>query len=363
MTIEPVHDGRGWHWLRLFWVAVLLTFGGGAFTLHSLGPPPIELAEAPSEPVAQAEAPAPIPALPLLSGVPEPLRRHVHTALTEPSVHGPLPRIGADGRSPMRAYARSFDRDDPRPRVALILGGLGLNQGLSEQAIRTLPPSVALAFNPYAVNPVALLEQARTRGFETLLALPMEPTGFPLNDPGERALLTGLPAGELAGRLEWLLARFPGHIGAVGALGAMRGERFAALTEPFGQMQLALAARGLLYFDVRPGVPSAQRAWGRTVDVLVDVPPARAEIDLRLSQIERMARERGGALGYVGELTPVALQRITAWADGLDSRGVVLAPVTAVMRRPDGAAINGRPDGAAVDGRRDGSAAATVSAR
>ena len=338
MTPETAIQGRGWQWLRLFWVGVLLLFGGGAVILQRLGPPASPLAEAGGEPIAQVEPAAPAPALRLLSGVPEALRRHVDQALTEPSVHGPLPRLGVDGRSPMRAYARSFDRQDPRPRVALILGGMGLNHGLSEQAIRSLPPEVALAFNPYAANPVALLDQARTRGFETLLALPLEPTGFPLNDPGERALLTGLPAGENAGRLEWLLARFPGHVGAVGALGAMRGERFAALTEPFSQMQLALAARGLLYFDPRPGVSSPQRAWGRTVDVLVDEPPTRAEIDLRLAQIERQARERGGALGYLGDVSPVALQRITAWADGLESRGVALAPVSAVMRRPDAAA-------------------------
>lgn len=349
MTVQ----GRGWHWLRLFWVGVLLVFGGGAVTLQALGPPAAPLlADAVAEPPAVVEAPAPAPP-PLLTTLPEALRRHVDPLLTEPSVHGPLPRIGADGRVPMRAYARAFDRQDSRPRVALILGGIGLNHGLSEQAIRTLPPAVALAFNPYAAQPVALLDQARTRGFETLLALPMEPTGFPLNDPGERALLTGLPAGENTGRLEWLLARFPGHVGAVGALGSMRGERFAAMTEPFQQMQLALAARGLLYFDARPGVPSTPRAWGRTVDVVVDEPPTRAEIDLRLAQMERLARERGGALGYIGEVTPVALQRITAWADGLEARGIALAPVTAVMRRPDTAAVGGRPDTAAVGNRPD----------
>nr|WP_249732406.1 divergent polysaccharide deacetylase family protein [Roseococcus sp. SDR] len=235
----------------------------------------------------------------------------------------------------MRVYARPFDRQDTRPRVALILGGVGLRASLSEEAIRTLPRNIALAFTPYAPNPAPLIEAARDRDFETLLALPMEPTGFPMNDPGHRALLTTLSAGENAQRLDWLLARFPGHVGAVGAIASMRGERFAAMAEPFAQMQLALNARGLLYFDVRPGAPHPERVWGFTVDVVVDEPHTRGEIEQRLAQLERLARERGSALGYLGEVTPVALERLIAWTGGLDARGVALAPVTALVRRPE----------------------------
>jgi polysaccharide deacetylase 2 family uncharacterized protein YibQ len=332
---EVSHPGRGWLWLGLFWLVVMLGFGGGALTLAVLGPPPapLALAEIAPEPAAPSETPA--AAAPPPRGVPESLARHVDPALVEFTAMGAMPRIGADGRMPMRAYARPFDRQDPRPRVALILGGLGLRASLSEEAIRTLPPAVALAFTPYAPNPTPLIEAARDRGFETLLALPMEPTGFPMNDPGHRALLTGLSAGENAQRLDWLLARFPGHVGAVGALTSRRGERFAALAEPFAQMQLALNARGLLYFDARPGAPHPERAWGLTVDVVVDEPHTRGEMDQRLALLERLARERGGALGYLGEVTPVSLQRLSEWFAGLDSRGVVLAPVTALMRRPE----------------------------
>jgi polysaccharide deacetylase 2 family uncharacterized protein YibQ len=321
---------RGWIWLGVFWLVVVLAFGGGGVTLAVLGPP-----AAPTAELALAPIETPPPAPPPPRGVPESLARHVDPALVEFTAAGALPRIGPDGRMPMRAYARPFDRQDPRPRVALILGGIGLRAGLSEEAIRTLPRNVALAFTPYAPNPIPLIEAARERGFETLLALPMEPTGFPMNDPGHRALLTGLSAGENAQRLEWLLARFPGHVGAVGALTSMRGDRFAALAEPFAQMQLALNARGLLYFDARPGAPHPQRAWGFTVDVVVDEPHTRGEIEQRLAQLERLARERGGALGYLGEVTPVSLERLAAWSGGLDARGVALAPVTALVRRPE----------------------------
>jgi polysaccharide deacetylase 2 family uncharacterized protein YibQ len=341
---EPLEEApprrRGWRWLGLFWAFWLLVFAGGFGALAVLGPPP-EPAEASAAPAPVAAAPEPEPAprsappLPALAaGEASP---HIDGRLVEPTAMGLLPRIGTDGRTPMRVYARPFDRNDPRPRAALIMGGLGMNTTLTEQAIQSLPLAVGLAFSPYAPRPYPLLERARERGFETLVAIPMEPTGFPLNDPGQQALLTGLNWTENARRLDWVLSRYAGHVGAIGALGPMRGERFAGMAESHGQMQAVLAQRGLLYIDSRAGAPSPARAWGRSLDVVVDEPPTRAEIELRLAEVERLARERGAALGYVGEASPVAITRIAAWAAGLESRGVVLAPPSALARAPDAA--------------------------
>ena len=338
MTDDTSRGSHGWRWLGLFWVLVILVFGGGALRLAALGPPePLAVVAGGAEPPAPVEAARDLAASALQARLPPGLQRYVDPTLIESSAVGILPKIGPDGLMPLRAYARGFSQEETRPRVALIAGGIGLSGTVSEQAIETLPPTVALAFSPYAARPEPLIERARRRGFETLLAIPMEPAGFPMNDPGNRALLTGLSWAENAQRLMGLLALYPGHVGAVGALGAMRGERFAALAEPFSRLQIALADRGLLYLDPRPGAGDPQRAWGRGVDVVVDDPPARSEFDARLAQLERLARARGSALGYLGEVTPVALERISAWAAGIEMRSVVLAPVTAVMRRPQDA--------------------------
>ncbi len=326
----------GWRALAGFWVVVILLLGGGAGVLSWLGPPPVRVAE--SAPAAAPAAPPPAAPLPPAAAMPlpppPPVPPMVEADLVENSAWGLLPRSAPDGRSPMLVYSRPFDQRDGRPRVALIVGGLGMNASLTEQAIAALPPATGLAFSPYATWARPLIEQARARGFETLLALPLEPTGFPLNDPGDRALLTVLPMGENLNRLDWLLARFPGHVGAVGALGPMRGERFAAAAEPHGAMQAVLGRRGLLYFDARPGSPAPARALGRGADLVVDEPATRGEIEAKLAQLERIARERGSALGYVGEATPVAVGRIVAWAAALEGRGLALAPPSALVRIP-----------------------------
>jgi polysaccharide deacetylase 2 family uncharacterized protein YibQ len=67
------------------------------------------------------------------------------------------------------------------------------------------------------------------------------------------------------------------------------------------------------------------------VDVVVDDPPARAEIEAKLATLERLAREKGSALGLAGPLAPVTIERIASWAKGLDDKGIALAPVSALV--------------------------------
>src|SRR5689334_12612494 len=55
-------------------------------------------------------------------------------ALIEDSPDGPLPRIGADGRTPMAAYAAAFDLKDRRPRIAVVVTGLGVSEANTPQA-------------------------------------------------------------------------------------------------------------------------------------------------------------------------------------------------------------------------------------
>jgi polysaccharide deacetylase 2 family uncharacterized protein YibQ len=257
--------------------------------------------------------------------------------MLEASRYGPLPRLGPEGRTAIRAYARPFDREaDRRPRIGIIIGNMGAFAQHSEDAIRRLPGGVTLAFSPYASRPEPLLERARARGMEVLTALPLEPAGYGQDaDPGDRALLTSLSPAENQDRLEWALSRTPGQVGAIGALSKMRGERFAQSAELLGAMQAALTSRGLLYIEPRPGAPQPARAFGRSVDLLLDEPSeTRGEIERRLGELEALARQNGAALGLLGNPTPAAIAAILAWSAGLEERGAVIAPVTVMLRRP-----------------------------
>ena len=166
-----------------------------------------------------------------------------------------LPRIAADDRMPMQVYAAGFDSSSLRPRVGLLLAGVGLNQKDSEAAVRQLPGGITLAISPYAQNVAKLLSAARLAEHEYLLSIPMEPQGFPLNDPGNQALMTNLSlednhaAAGLAAVTFWRLCRRSGE-----REGSLRGRtiRLSARRDQCGG-EGSWHKRGLLYVDPRPG--------------------------------------------------------------------------------------------------------------
>jgi len=333
---------RAWAALGWFWAVVLVCLVAGAVVLQALGPPPQQTAAAPAPAVVAPPAPAapaapaavpPAPPPAQAAGIPAPV-----AALQEPApgVEGAvLPRIGPDGRMPMQVYAAPFDAADPRPRVAVLLAGIGMTETDSEAAIRTTPAAISLAFSPYAVRPGPLLEMARAAGHETLVSIPMEPLGYPLNDAGDHALLTGLAPAQNQERLVWALSRIAGYVGATGAMSGLMGERFAA-GEQMPPMLEELAARGLLYIEPRPSPAqlagaTAPQPGVRVADLVIDDLPARPEIEAGLAKLEQLARDRGSALGLAGRPDPVTVDRLQAWAASLASRGIALVPVSALV--------------------------------
>jgi polysaccharide deacetylase 2 family uncharacterized protein YibQ len=354
---------RGWRGLGVFWLAVLLLTGGAAVMLQVLGPPapppgpPRGQAAAPARPQVAAAVPVAPSALPLVTQrreVPPPDQPGRDTpgpitdpdpALLEQTPGAPsamLPRVAEDGRRPMQVYAAGFDTSSRRPRVGILLAGIGLNRDDSRKAIRDLPGGVTLAISPYASRLDILLADARVAQHEYLLSIPMEPQGFPANDPGPRALMTNLSAAENLDRLRWLLARIGGYAGATSALGGMRGERLAGMPDQLDPILTELARRGLLYVDARPagsgGAAIQHHVWSRDVDLVVDEPID--DIDVKLAQLEMIAHDKGDALGLAGAPTPVTVRHIAAWTDGLRDRGLALAPVSALVRPPSDVAAS-----------------------
>ncbi|MBS0562163.1 MAG: divergent polysaccharide deacetylase family protein [Proteobacteria bacterium] len=379
--------GSGWRLLAGFWLVLLLLAGAGAAVLSALGPPPrASVAGATRvEPATSAAAPAgaspgaqppgvqPPAAQPpagrgTASSAPPPGATGAATAsappvsvtdprsavflsspgralpgpvagpdptLTEPAKSGGgavLPRMDASGRAPMQAYAAGFDRTTRRPRIGIVLAGIGLNQADSMDAVRKLPDAVTLAVSPYSQRVNGILDTARIAGHEYLLSLPMEPQGFPQNDAGDHALMTGADPAQNALRLDWSLSRIEGYAGVTNALGVLRGERFSAASELFLPLLAELARRGLFFVDARPGAGYEPGIWSASVDLVIDEPPDGASIDAKLRQLEDLARERGGAIGLAGAPRPGTVDRIAVWANGLTAKGLTLAPASALVQ-------------------------------
>ena len=116
-----------------------------------------------------------------------PLKPAPIAAVAEATDDGPLPRISTNGKKPFDVYAQIIPMgvtNSDRPKIAIVLGGMGLNAGLTRKAIKELPGDVTFGFAPYGDGLQDQVNRARAQGHEIMLQLPMEPLGYPANNPG-----------------------------------------------------------------------------------------------------------------------------------------------------------------------------------
>jgi len=248
------------------------------------------------------------------------------TGLTAPGPGGaPLPIIASDGRTPSQAYARPFESNG-KPKVALVIGGLGLNAKTTRQAIEQLPPEVTLSFVPYAEGLQGWIDLARANGHEVLLEAPMEPKDYPDNDPGPYTLMAEGRAQETTERLEWLLSRATGYFGVTNYLGS----KFVANDAAMATFSADLRARGLAFIDDGSAVKRGGGLPRASAAAVIDDDLASDSIDKQLLLLETSAMRDGQALGS-GFAYPLTLDQVARWANTLSQRGYQLAPASAVM--------------------------------
>ncbi len=255
--------------------------------------------------------------------------------LLETTRHGVIPKIGPDGIRAFAFYAEK--RDIPAnkknwPRIAVIVGGLGISASGTAEALAQLSPPITLALAPYGAELEKLAEEARAQKHEVLLQVPMEPFDYPDNDPGPQSLLTSLSSEQNADRLHWLMSRFQGYVGVLSYMGG----KFTASEMSLSPVLREIGKRGLIYVEDSASTRStaSQLAGSQYLpfaksDIVIDAVPTPEKIDHALARLELAARERGTAVGLAIAL-PATVARIASWAKTVESRGFVLVPITMV---------------------------------
>ena len=298
--------------------------------------PEIPRAPKPPEPPApdavEAQTPEPEP-----KPKPEPEPGTATPAASGATQQAALPKDLPPGERPQwRRNSQPFDVADDRPRIAVVLTGLGLSSAATETAIKELPPGVTLSFTPFARQLNQWVALARVNGHEVMLDLPMEPTSYPEDDPGPRALLTALSTRQNLERLDWTLNRVTGYVGVA----TVMGSRFTASEAHMEPVLQYLKQRGLLFLDNRASedsiaadlaakIGTPQAVNDRSLD---RAQASRAAIDGRLVQLENIALTKGYAVA-MGRPYPVTIERLREWSKNLEARGFALAPITALADR------------------------------
>ncbi len=280
------------------------------------------------------------------ASLPSPLREQTLTPAPQRSVSqkgpfGLLPRISKSGQTPLGVYGRDVDPallSSDRPKVALLIGGMGLNVGLTLKAIADLPPEVSFAFAPYGNGLQNLVNKARAAGHEVFLQVPMEPFGYPSINPGAHTLLTTAPAGTNLDNLMWFMGRFSGYVGITNYMGARFAANDAALRPVLSEMK----KRGLVFVD--DGTLSGGQMSGVSKAIglrmahssrVIDASGSVDDIVASLKQLEDNAR--GGAI-VLGTGTGQAstIEALSGWAHNLNARGIALVPASSLFRHRSG---------------------------
>ncbi|MEX2451806.1 MAG: divergent polysaccharide deacetylase family protein [Rhodospirillales bacterium] len=261
-----------------------------------------------------------------------PVLEQVDPELTEQVKSGLLPKVGPNGRKPWKVYARAFDGKDARPRIGIIITGMGLSRAATEAAISKLPGAVTLAFTPYAQVLDDWASIARRMGHEVMLSLPMESATFPVEDAGPYALLSEVPVKENLNRLDSVLGKMGGYVGVVGYMGTL----FSKDTEKLRPILETLKLRGLMFVDngetKQTAAPKLATAIGvprAMTDLSLDSRLSLAAIDGQLARLEGIARERAAAIA-ISAPYPIVMERLARWIKTLDDKKLALAPISAL---------------------------------
>ncbi len=234
-----------------------------------------------------------------------------------------------------RRNAVPFRDLNSRPLVAVVIDDVGLDRPRSKRAWE-LPGPLTMSFLPYAKDLREQAKAARAKGHELMLHLPMEPSGR--NDPGPGALLVSLPDAELRQRTNAALDSFDGFAGVNNHMGS----RFTAFKPGMETALRQFKGRGLMFLDSKTsaqslgdqvaqemGVPSIVR------HIFLDDDESLDAVRRKLAEAEAVARRQGFVV-VIGHPHEATLQALNEWLPGVPSKGLALAPATAVLRKRNG---------------------------
>jgi polysaccharide deacetylase 2 family uncharacterized protein YibQ len=217
------------------------------------------------------------------------------------------------------------------PRVVVVIDDVGPDR-TGASRILALPPPLTISILPYAERAGEDAAEARRRGHEVMLHLPMEAVSANEN-PGPQALRVQLAQDELRRRLDWNLDRFDGYA----AVNNHMGSRATADESVMTAVMAALAVRGLAWLDSRTtprslGLSAAAAhgviAAGR--DLFLDNDLSRPAIDAQLAALTRLARQRGIAIA-IGHPHAATIEALSAWLPGLAAQQIALVPFSAAL--------------------------------
>lgn len=188
---------------------------------------------------------------------------------------------------------------DQPPLVAIIVDDIGYDRHMAAQFLEMDAP-LTLSVLPYGPFSRKLAAQARAKGHEIMLHLPMEPDEYPQVDPGPGALLAHMSPDELIDQLQSDLDMVSGLKGVNNHMGSA----LSTSPEHLRQIFSILKKRGLYYIDSRTTAKTMARPSAQLLqlpfaerDIFIDHFEDEAFIQSQLRKLIVRAQRQGYAVG------------------------------------------------------------------
>ena len=220
-----------------------------------------------------------------------------------------------------------------RARLAIVIDDWGYDWHAAD-AFFALDAPITVAIIPFLPHSRQQALEARRRGFEVLVHLPMEPED-PRLDPGAGAITTDLPDEEIQRRVERAIEAIPGAVGVSNHMGS----KATSERRVMAQVLAVVARRGLFFLDSRTtphsvvGELASEMGMPWAVNNLfLDGDPEPRAVRGRLELAARRALARGQAV-VIGHVRASTAAAIASALPELRRMGVDVVPVSALLQR------------------------------
>jgi polysaccharide deacetylase 2 family uncharacterized protein YibQ len=250
-------------------------------------------------------------------------------------------KITSKFRSLTKSRTSKKERPAPRPvpqamsgpRLAIILDDLGSDREAAE-AIFALHEPLTLSVLPFHAHSSEIAEEAKSRGYEVMLHLPMQAVGNEL--PEAQQLYSGMSEEELRRTVGSMLKSVPTAVGVNNHEGSEATTDKKLMTE----LMPLLKQRGLFFIDSRTtaatvAFEAAEKAGVRCgfrnvpfLDDVEQVPTIEKQLELAIHG----AKEKGVAIA-IGHPHPETLEALKEMLPRAEAQGVQLVFVSELVRQ------------------------------
>ncbi len=219
------------------------------------------------------------------------------------------------------------------PRIAIIIDDMGLARRNSLRAVNIDAP-LTLSYLPYADDIQAQVDEARAKGHEIMLHLPMEAFDHHMY-PGPGALTTRLAPDVLAERVNQNLSAFKGYRG----INNHMGSRLTSDPVAMEAVMREIDRKSVFFVDswTSPRSVAYQTAAAFDIprgrrDVFLDHYEGEAAVWNALKQAEYLARRHGSSV-VIGHPKNDTINVLQTWLPAAKLRGVQIVPMSELTYR------------------------------